>query len=305
MILNEKEGVCDQMTVGIKSSVLWHFPSWSEQDLQPWIWMLLPGGILERHLRVLNFSSLYHFIVSCVPSDGRNESFEDANTSITVISTRLCSRAVHLSHKRLNTSVMFKSLVTSVLTLEVRLPRQDPDRPPDGPVGSAPARWPPPNVCISLSRTDRWSTCSWCPRNDRRNQTCQREQTHKTARWKTNGTGCKYSHKFLGIKTRRQKPWNHKAINDYTQMSSYLSPQFLSSENVSGAEEGDAREAQVLVQHEHTHRDDVGVAQVVYEAADVTIVSGINTVHFTILWKTQLLQLTKIKLLKNSFGMKL
>lgn len=88
-------------------------------------------------------------------------------------------------------------------------------------------------------------------------------------------------------------------------MSSYLSPQFLSSENVSGAEEGDAREAQVLVQHEHTHRDDVGVAQVVYEAADVTIVSGINTVHFTILWKTQLLQLTKIKLLKNSFGMKL
>lgn len=117
------------------------------------------------------------FIVSCVPSDGRNESFEDANTSITVISRRLCSRAVHLSHKRLNTSVMFESLVTSVLTPEVRLPRQDPDRLPDGPVGSAPARWPPPNVCISLSRTDRWSTCSWCPRNDRRNQTCQRKQT--------------------------------------------------------------------------------------------------------------------------------
>lgn len=115
--------------------------------------------------------SFYCFLC---PSDGRNESFEDANTSITVISTRLCSRAVHLPNKRLNTS---ESLVTSVLTPEARLPRQDPDRPPDGPVGSAPARWPPPNACISLSRTDRWSTCSWCPRNDRRNQTCQREQT--------------------------------------------------------------------------------------------------------------------------------
>lgn len=73
----------------------------------------------------------------------------------------------------------------------------------------------------------------------------------------------------------------------------HVSPELLSGENVSGAEEGDAREAQVLVQHEHTYRDDVGVTQVVYEAADVTIVTGVNTVHFTILRKTGLLQLNK------------
>ncbi len=64
-----------------------------------------------------------------------------------------------------------------------------------------------------------------------------------------------------------------------------VSPELLSRENVSGAEEGDAREAQVLVQHEHAYGDEVGVTQVVYEAADVPIVTGVNTVHFTVLPK--------------------
>lgn len=62
-----------------------------------------------------------------------------------------------------------------------------------------------------------------------------------------------------------------------------LSPKLLSCQYVSGAEEGDAGEAQVLVQHEHPHRDDVGVAQVVDEAADVTVVTGIDAVHLSVL----------------------
>lgn len=60
-------------------------------------------------------------------------------------------------------------------------------------------------------------------------------------------------------------------------------PQLLSAEDVSRAEEGDAREPQVLVQHEYTHWDEVGVAQVVNEAADVAIVAGVNAIHFPIL----------------------
>lgn len=71
--------------------------------------------------------------------------------------------------------------------------------------------------------------------------------------------------------------------------SAYMwnSPQFLSSENISGAEERDAREPQVLMQHEHTHGNDVGIAQVIYKAADVAIVTGINTVHLTVLHEDQ------------------
>lgn len=34
-----------------------------------------------------------------------------------------------------------------------------------------------------------------------------------------------------------------------------ISPQLLSAEDVSGAEEGDTGESQVLVQHEHTYWD--------------------------------------------------
>lgn len=37
------------------------------------------------------------------------------------------------------------------------------------------------------------------------------------------------------------------------------------------------------MQHEHAHRDEVGVTQVVNESADVAIVTGINTIHLSIL----------------------
>ena len=60
-------------------------------------------------------------------------------------------------------------------------------------------------------------------------------------------------------------------------------PQLLSTEDVSRAEEGDAREPQVLVQHENSHWDEVGVTQVVNKAADVAIVASVDTIHFPIL----------------------
>lgn len=37
------------------------------------------------------------------------------------------------------------------------------------------------------------------------------------------------------------------------------------------------------MQHEHSHWDQVGVTQVVNEAADVAIVASIDTIHFPIL----------------------
>lgn len=61
------------------------------------------------------------------------------------------------------------------------------------------------------------------------------------------------------------------------------SPQLLPSPDVSGAEEGNAWKAQVLVKHEDPDGDDVGVTQVVDEAADVAIVTGIDAVHLSIL----------------------
>lgn len=67
--------------------------------------------------------------------------------------------------------------------------------------------------------------------------------------------------------------------------SSAFSPELLSTEDVSGAEEGDAREPQVLMQHEHSHWDEVGVTQVVDEAADVAVVACIDTIHFPILYR--------------------
>lgn len=69
----------------------------------------------------------------------------------------------------------------------------------------------------------------------------------------------------------------------FIQLIVKLLPQLLSTEDVSRAEEGDAREPQVLVQHEYSHWDEVGVAQVVNEAADVAIVAGVNAIHFPIL----------------------
>ncbi len=66
-------------------------------------------------------------------------------------------------------------------------------------------------------------------------------------------------------------------------MTVNFSPQLLSTEDVSGAEEGDAGESQVLVQHEHTYWDEVWVTQVVDEAADVAIVASIDTINLSIL----------------------
>lgn len=70
-----------------------------------------------------------------------------------------------------------------------------------------------------------------------------------------------------------------------TQVTVNVSPQLLSAEDVSGAEEGDAGESQVLVQHEHTYWDEVWVTKVVDEAADVAIVAGVNTIHLPILYR--------------------
>lgn len=66
-----------------------------------------------------------------------------------------------------------------------------------------------------------------------------------------------------------------------------VSPQLLSTEDVSGAEEGDAGESQVLVQHEHTYWDEIWVTQVVDEAADVAVVAGVDTIHLPILYREQ------------------
>ena len=63
-------------------------------------------------------------------------------------------------------------------------------------------------------------------------------------------------------------------------------PQLLSAEDVSGAEESDAGESQVLVQHEHAYGDEVGVTQVVDEAADVAVVPGIDTIHLPVLYRS-------------------
>lgn len=60
-------------------------------------------------------------------------------------------------------------------------------------------------------------------------------------------------------------------------------PDLLSSLYVPGAEEGDPGEAQVLVGHEHPHRDEVGLAQVVDEAADVAVETGIDAVNLSVL----------------------
>jgi len=59
----------------------------------------------------------------------------------------------------------------------------------------------------------------------------------------------------------------------------------LSTEYVPGAEEGDAREPQILMQHEHPHGYEVRVAQVVDEAADVAVVPSVDAVHLPILHK--------------------
>lgn len=74
-----------------------------------------------------------------------------------------------------------------------------------------------------------------------------------------------------------------KKSNCVKELIIKLLPQLLSTEDVSRAEEGNAREPQVLVQHKYSYWDEVGVTQVVNEAADVAIVASIDTIHFPIL----------------------
>lgn len=76
---------------------------------------------------------------------------------------------------------------------------------------------------------------------------------------------------------------NHNCDGKTNEGEVCRSPQFLTAEDVPGAEEGDAWEPQVLVQHEDAHWDEVRVTEVVDEAADVAIVSGVDAVHFPVL----------------------
>lgn len=60
-------------------------------------------------------------------------------------------------------------------------------------------------------------------------------------------------------------------------------PDFFSGLYVPRAEEGDPGEAEVLVRHEDSHRNEVWLTEVVYKAADVAIETGIYAVHLSIL----------------------
>lgn len=60
-------------------------------------------------------------------------------------------------------------------------------------------------------------------------------------------------------------------------------PQLLPSLDQAGAEEGDPGEPQVLVGHEDAHGHQVGLAVVVYEAADIPVEPSVNAVHLSIL----------------------
>lgn len=58
----------------------------------------------------------------------------------------------------------------------------------------------------------------------------------------------------------------------------YKIPQLLSSLDVFTGEEGDVRKTKVLVRREHSTGQQVWLAHVIKEAADVSIETGINTV---------------------------
>lgn len=60
-------------------------------------------------------------------------------------------------------------------------------------------------------------------------------------------------------------------------------PDFFSGFYVPRAEEGDPGKAEVLMRHEDPHRDEVWLAEVVYEAADIAVETGIYAVHLSIL----------------------
>lgn len=56
------------------------------------------------------------------------------------------------------------------------------------------------------------------------------------------------------------------------------------------------------MQHEHTNRDEVGVTQVVDEAADVAVVTGVDAVHFAILHGGERTLATKTLILTHRFS---
>lgn len=58
-----------------------------------------------------------------------------------------------------------------------------------------------------------------------------------------------------------------------------LVPQLFSSADVLTGVEGHAGEAQVLVRGEHAAREQVRLTQVIDEAADVAVETGVYTVH--------------------------
>lgn len=86
-----------------------------------------------------------------------------------------------------------------------------------------------------------------------------------------------------------RKKWKKHRWEDVQEGKESLNfaPQLLSTEDVSGAEEGDAWKSQVLVQHEHTYWDEVWVTQVVDKAADVAVVTGVDTIHLPVLYRKQ------------------
>lgn len=72
------------------------------------------------------------------------------------------------------------------------------------------------------------------------------------------------------------------ASGDSFPLGQYI-PNFFSSFYMPGAEEGNPGKAEILMRHEHSHRDEVWLTEMVYKAADVAIETSIYAVHFSIL----------------------
>lgn len=60
-------------------------------------------------------------------------------------------------------------------------------------------------------------------------------------------------------------------------------PNLFSCIDLSTAEKSNAGETQVLMGHEHPDGKQVGLAEVVDEATDVAVESGVDTINFSIL----------------------
>lgn len=74
---------------------------------------------------------------------------------------------------------------------------------------------------------------------------------------------------------------------------SRIIPQLLSGADVLAGEESHAGEAQVLVWGEHAAREQVRLTQVIDEAADVAVETGVYTVHITYLQNNRAPQLPR------------